>query len=82
MLLACTDYSSTLKMYAFLSLEISVKFYQNIQPHIPDNSGLLFKVIAMTTSNFTYKTVCTIEKENNGQSKSSDATLKFLPDTT
>jgi hypothetical protein len=69
-------------MCAFLSLEISLKFYQTKQPHIPDDSGLLSIVTTMTTPNFTYKTVCTIEEENNGQSKSSDATVKFLPDTT
>jgi hypothetical protein len=69
MLLARTDYSLALKMYAFLSLEISVKFYQTTWRHILDDSGLLFIVTAVRTSNFAYKTVCTVEEENNGQSK-------------
>jgi hypothetical protein len=56
-------------MYAFLSLEISVKFYQTKQPHIPDDSGLFFIVTAMRTSNSAYIRVCKIEDENKGQSK-------------
>jgi hypothetical protein len=52
-LVACSTYSSTLKMEATHSSEISIEFQRTTRRYIPEDSTVLFTTIAVTTSNPT-----------------------------